>query len=111
MNTYDFRTFIPRLIEQEEALRDELAALLDDAEEAEIRIRDDFGVVYILGILKEDDTLKAELRRVKHKRHTFKPIEGRFVLNASVASILLSKQKETNLVIAEEEAYSDNLDF
>ena len=89
MNTYDFRSFVPRLIEQEQAL----------------------SVVYILGILKEDDTLKAELRRIKHKRHTFDPIEGRFGLNASLASVLLSKQKETNLVVAEEEAYSDNLDF
>jgi hypothetical protein len=111
MNTYNIKNFIPQLIEQNPELLDELAALLKENNEAEIRLRDDAGVVYILGLTLEETTPKAELRRVKHKSHTFEPIVGKFILNASLASVLLAKQKETNAFIAEEESYNDNLDF
>jgi len=83
MNTYDFKTFVPRLIEQDSELSDELTSLLQDAEDVEIRIRDTFGVVYILGLTLDDTVPKAELRRVKHKRHIFEPIDGKFALNAT----------------------------
>jgi hypothetical protein len=111
MTTYDFKTFVPRLIEQDDDLIQELTDLLKDAEDVEIRLRDDMNVVYILGLTMDENTPKGEIRRVKHVSYDFKALEGKFVLNATFASVLLSKQKETNWTIAEDKAYDDNLEF
>jgi len=111
MNTYEFKTFVPKLIEQDEELITELSNLLIDSEETEIRLRDDMGVVYIIGLVKDENTPKGEIRRVKHVSYDFEPVEGKFVLNATLASVLLSKQKETNWRIAEDKAYEENLEF
>lgn len=111
MTTYDFKTFVPKLIEQDEELISELTNALNDADDVEIRLRDEMNVVYILGLTMEEETPKGEVRRVKHVAHTFEPVEGKFVLNATLASVLLSKQKETNWRIAEDQAYNDNLEF
>jgi hypothetical protein len=92
MNSYDFKTFVPKLIEQDEMLLEELSALLNDAEDVEIRVRDEMNVVYILGLTMDENSPKAEMRRVKHVRYKFTPVEGKFALNASLASVLLSKQ-------------------
>ena len=111
MTTYDFKTFIPQMIEQDEALISELTNFLNELSDVEIRLRDDMGVVYIIGLTKEENTAKAEVRRVKHVAYDFEAVEGKFVLNATLASVLLSKQKETNWRIAEDKAYNENLDF
>lgn len=111
MNTYDFKTFVPRLIEQDVELIQELNELLKDTNDVEIRLRDEMGVVYILGLTMDHETPKGEIRRVKHVSYTFEPVEGIFVLNATLASVLLSKQKETNWRIAEDRAYDESLEF
>ncbi len=111
MNTYDLKTFVPKLIEQDEDLIQELTALLDNTDDVEIRLRDEMDVVYIIGLTMDENTPKGEIRRVKHVSYKFEPVEGKFVLNATLASVLLSKQKETNWNIAEDTAYNDNLEF
>ena len=111
MNTYEFKTFVPKLIEQDEELITELSNLLIDSDDVEIRLRDDMGVVYIIGLTMDENTPKGEIRRVKHVSYVFEPVEGKFLLNATLASVLLSKQKETNWRVAEDIAYNDNLEF
>ena len=111
MQTYDFKTFVPKLIEQDQELISELTAFVDASENVEIRLRDDMDVVYIIGLSKDENTPKGEILRVKHVSYTFEPLEGKFLLNATLASVLLSKQKETNWRIAEDKAYEDNLEF
>ena len=111
MTTYEFKTFVPKLIEQDEELIAELTELVNGSENVEIRLRDDMDVVYIIGLTMDENTPKGEILRVKHVSCTFEPVEGKFVLNATLASVLLSKQKETNWRIAEDKAYEDNLEF
>jgi hypothetical protein len=111
MNTYDFKTFVPKLIEQDADLIQELNGLLKDTDDVEVRLRDDMDVVYILGLTKDENTPKGEIRRVKHVSYKFEPVEGKFVLNATLASVLLSKQKETNWEIAEDRAYKESIEF
>lgn len=111
MKTYDFKRFIPQLIEQDENLVAELTDMLEGEDDVEIRLRDDMDVVYIVGLTMDENTPKGEVRRVKHVAWKFEPVEGKFLLNASLASVLLSKQKETNWHIAQEKAYNENLDF
>ena len=111
MTTYDFKTFVPKLIEQDEELIAELTNLLNESDDVEIRLKDEMSVVYIIGLTMDENTPKGEIRRVKHVQYNFNPVEGKFVLNATLASVLLSKQKETNWTIAEDKAYNDNLEF
>jgi len=102
MKTILFEDFIPRVIEQDDTLKQELLDELASGEE-EVRIRDKKEAVYILGLKKLEDDLRIEMRRIKHLLAQMDPIPGDFALNASLASVLIEKQKELHIKVYEEE--------
>lgn len=103
METYTLDNFVERCTKQDPLLQGELTRLQREHQE-EIRLRDMQGVVYILGFLEYEESLRMEIRRIKHPDFTITPPEGSFVLNASLSAILRQIEHEAVLHIQEQEA-------
>ena len=103
MLTIEFNDFIPKLIDQDTEIKGQLSELLKSGEE-EVRVRDQKEAVYILGLKTTDNgELRLEIRRIKHLLAQLEPAEGDFMFNASLAAILMEKQKELHIKVYEEE--------
>ena len=103
MQTIQFNDFIPQVIDQDTELKANLFDIIESGED-EIRIRDQKDAVFILGLKKTgEDELRVEIRRIKHLLAQIEPVEGDFMINASLAAVLIEKQKELHIKVYEEE--------